>query len=617
MNIEMKNIRKILKFATLNLITLLVLWGCVESINDGTTGSDLTPTITISDPTSGDTVKAGIVDITYDAIDKAGGAGIDYFEVRYGYPFDYYVTFDQDEEASDLVDLYLELDTSLVGTSFSYWVNVINMDGEMASSSVQENVYVIENTDPPDAPKGLKIVTINENSLTLKWNDVLRESGYRLYRKDGISGIYRLWKSYEANTVIVEETNLSEYVEYFYKLTAFNQYGESEYSAEVSSKGSTSSTAPSELQAQSLGATKALLTWTNNTTSSGLIEIERKITAATAWDTVALISNSYSEYTDQGLIGSTSYTYRISVYVSSVKSDYSNEAVVVTAQEDAFAPANLKASFNYNTKNVVVSWDNNNATGEISHTFIERKELNASEFEAIGSVDYSSNQYVDSSLVYDKSYEYRARFYHIEEFYTPYSNTDSAYVPILPPTLSITEFEFGKQYFLQWDYDAQNETGFELQRRSSNGEFSTLSIFDIDTKAYIDNIPDSTKIYLYRVRAFQGTDSLTFSNTVSTAGGTGDILRPTNLTASVPEDALQVELSWSDNSDNELAFELERRRESTSTWTTLKVLPYDRTSYIDTDGIFSGETWEYRVRAVNGSGYSGYSDIATIYIPYQ
>ena len=521
-----------------------------------------------------------------------------------------------DQEGDDLIDLYLEVDTSLIGRTFSYWVNVVNKDSELGSSQVMENVYVIENTDPPDNPTGLKIIPINENSLTLMWTDVLRETGYKLYRKDGETGIYRVIRSLDANTVIIDENSLSPYIEYFYKVKAYNEYGESGFSNEVSSKGTSQTIAPSNLQAQALGATTVLLSWTNNSTSTGLVEIQRRITADTVWDTVSIISGAFNEFTDQGLIASTRYTYRVAAYVSSVMSDYSNEAEVVTAEKDAFAPANLHADFDSDIKRVRISWDNNNPTGEISSTFLERRELNTDEYVAIGATDFSNNFYIDSSLTFDKTYQYRARFYTIDEFYTPYSNEDTAYVPILPPTLTITEFEFGKSYFLQWDYEAQNETGFDLQRRSDNGSFESYISFSIDTRAYTDNVPDPTKIYFYRIRAFQGTDSLSFSNTVSTAGGTGNILKPTNLDGTVPDGEEKVILTWLDNSTNELAFEVERKRESTSVWEKLSTLPPDTQTYTDETGIFGGETWQYRVRAINGTDVSDYSNVVTIFIPY-
>ena len=66
-----------------------------------------------------------------------------------------------------------------------------------------------------------------------------------------------------------------------------------------------------------------------------------------------------------------------------------------------------------------------------------------------------------------------------------------------------------------------------------------------------------------------------------------------------------VDLAWADNSDNEDNFEIERSTEGTvdATWD----VGSNVTSYSDT-GLASATTYDYRVRATNSFGNSGYSN---------
>jgi hypothetical protein len=89
---------------------------------------------------------------------------------------------------------------------------------------------------------------------------------------------------------------------------------------------------------------------------------------------------------------------------------------------------------------------------------------------------------------------------------------------------------------------------------------------------------------------------------------------PAALTATASSFS-QIDLGWTDNSGNESAFELER---STSgfggTYTPLATVGANTTSYPDV-GLAPSTEYCYRVRAVNGSGVSGYAAAACATTP--
>lgn len=84
--------------------------------------------------------------------------------------------------------------------------------------------------------------------------------------------------------------------------------------------------------------------------------------------------------------------------------------------------------------------------------------------------------------------------------------------------------------------------------------------------------------------------------------------KPLNLFAS-ESSSTEIKLSWTDNSDNEDGFKLERKVLGGS-FTEIKTLAANSTIYTDT-GLTPNTTYYYRVRAYNTAGDSDYSNEAS------
>jgi hypothetical protein len=83
---------------------------------------------------------------------------------------------------------------------------------------------------------------------------------------------------------------------------------------------------------------------------------------------------------------------------------------------------------------------------------------------------------------------------------------------------------------------------------------------------------------------------------------------PSNLTATVASSS-QINLSWTDNSDNESGFKIERKTGSGS-YQLITTVGAGATAYQNT-GLSSDATYTYRIYAYNGDGNSGYSNEAS------
>jgi Chitobiase/beta-hexosaminidase C-terminal domain/Family of unknown function (DUF6298) len=71
----------------------------------------------------------------------------------------------------------------------------------------------------------------------------------------------------------------------------------------------------------------------------------------------------------------------------------------------------------------------------------------------------------------------------------------------------------------------------------------------------------------------------------------------------------QLNLTWQDNSTNENGFQIERKTGTNGTYVQIASLAANVNSYLDT-GLTNGTTYCYRVRAVNNSQTSGYTNEA-------
>lgn len=90
----------------------------------------------------------------------------------------------------------------------------------------------------------------------------------------------------------------------------------------------------------------------------------------------------------------------------------------------------------------------------------------------------------------------------------------------------------------------------------------------------------------------------------------------TNATPSAPSDlkatamsTSQIDLTWSDNSDNETEFHIQRKTSSATDWQTIDTVGSDSTTYSDT-GLSAETEYTYRVRARNEGGNSEWSEEA-------
>ncbi len=163
---------------------------------------------------------------------------------------------------------------------------------------------------------------------------------------------------------------------------------------------------------------------------------------------------------------------------------------------------------------------------------------------------------------------------------------------------------------LTWTDNSTNETGFVLMQSStSGGIFNKLITIPANTTSYTDVGLGSSATYYYKIQATNAGGNSTWSNEASAAtASSGPPAAPAGLTA-IPMGCNSVLLTWTDKSSNEISFELRRSTSSNGAYITIATLPANTTTYTNT-GLTKGRKYYYRVRAVNSTGNSAWSNSA-------
>jgi len=185
--------------------------------------------------------------------------------------------------------------------------------------------------------------------------------------------------------------------------------------------------------------------------------------------------------------------------------------------------------------------------------------------------------------------------------------------PPAPSGLTATAVS-SSQINLTWVDNATSEQGFKIERCSGAGcsNFAQIAMVGTDVTGYANTGLSGSTSYSYRVSAYNGSGDSDYSNTASAVTQAAPTLpaAPTNLVAIVISKS-QINLSWTDNANNETGFRILRCKGSTCTnFALIATLGANVTSYTNT-GLTANTTYRYHVYAYNGSGNSGNSNIVT------
>jgi alpha-tubulin suppressor-like RCC1 family protein/subtilisin family serine protease len=305
-------------------------------------------------------------------------------------------------------------------------------------------------------------------------------------------------------------------------------------------------------------------------------------------------------------------TYNTNLGISSNDGDEPIVSIPVTftvtsAASVPAAPSNLAAAVISGTT-INLSWmDNSNNESSFK---IERKTGSAGSYSQIATVGSGVTTFSNSGLNPGTEYYYRVLANNSVGNST-YSNTAVA-VTTAPPNAPSGLFAnavSGSQINLTWVDNSTNETNFKIERKIGvTGTYTQIALVAANATSYSSKNLSTGTQYFYRVRATNSGGDSAYSNEAN-ATTMSKPLSPSSLAAATVSDT-QINLTWTDRSNNETSFRIERKAGAGGTYSQIATLGANTTSFSNV-GLTAGVQYFYRVRAYNAAGYSSYSNEAS------
>jgi uncharacterized protein (TIGR02145 family) len=209
-------------------------------------------------------------------------------------------------------------DTGLIlGQNYSYRV------AAYTSANTSSWTTVTAAIDFP-TPTNLSAIAINDSGIELTWTDNCSfETGYQIERDAG-SGFTEVG-TVSADVTSYTDSGLSFGQSYDYRVAAFTLTNTGNWATVTAG---TNFPTPTNLSAIAINDSEIELTWTDNCSFETGYQIERD--AGSGFTEVGTVSADVTSYTDSGLIGGQSYSYRIAAYTTSNTSYYTTTTATTT-----------------------------------------------------------------------------------------------------------------------------------------------------------------------------------------------------------------------------------------------------------------------------------------------
>lgn len=481
-------------------------------------------------------------------------------------------------------------------TQYYYRVRAVNATGPSLYSSIEDTYTLLYQLE---APTGLSASTTDEHSIQLTWSDnAENETGYTIERSNSSgTGFIEVHTTAE-NATSYTDDGLADGTRYFYRVCAIDVSSHSDYSNESSAV--TILATPTGLSASVTGGDSIVLSWEDNSESETGYKIERSPSSGSGYAEIHITTANATTYSDVETGDEIIYFYRVCATGAWGDSDYSNEA---SANIELSAPTELTAGV-MGESSIMLSWEDN--TNNETGYSIERSLSTGSGYTVIGLTSADAIFYLDNSLAEGTEYFYRVCATRAA-IISDYSNETSAVTALAAPTELSASAADERSIQLSWEDNSGKETGYRIERSLSSGTgYMEMGFTSSDVTSYNDTGLVDGREYFYRIRAFSTLSSSDYSNM---AGAATELKAPTNLSA-LALDASSIILSWTDNSESETGYRIERSMGPGSEFAEIEVASVNANSYKD-EGLEDDTEYFYRICATSALGDSDYSNEAS------
>ncbi|AMV24585.1 Fibronectin type III domain protein [Gemmata sp. SH-PL17] len=557
--------------------------------------------------------------------------------------------------------------TGLVtGTSYDFRVRGFNGFG----ASDWTPIVTAQTQSPaqaPNAPTNLAVSLPSGGAaatqLNLSWVDnSVNETGFKIERSlNGIDG----WTQIDtvlAGVTTYQATGLSSSTTYFFRVRAYNGFGDSAYtlvrSGTTQSGGSSAPAAPTLAQPTSSDATHITLVWVSNATNTESYTVYRGI-APTSMEAIATgLPADTLTYTDPNAGPAGKYWYYAVAAVNGFGEGRSNNRYLQSKPNAPAAPGgtlsatalsptlvriDLTANSATNPPAVFLNWQMSTngedwPPGDTANVWPQIPD-NTTDVQTQGyyntfqaTYGAAPQRFHFAGLTPGSTLWFRAVNANSGAASPPSNVVGPITLPLSPPTITAPTGVTGTALtavsaLVQWTLQTDRvEEGILVERTADNGTTWQVAapnmypgcVYLVDSGL----APGAT--YKWRVTPFTGrtqTGYQTYSygqsatSTVSagvTLGGTsgGAPTAPTNLTASAYDDT-RVSLEWQLNAEDELGTAIEVSTNGGADWAQLTTVgKWVWSCYVT--GLVASSSYQVRTRTFSAGGYSSYSNTVTV-----
>jgi hypothetical protein len=388
------------------------------------------------------------------------------------------------------------------GTLYRFRVRSYNAGGHSAYSAI------VEATTIPLSPAGLTAVPVSASELSLRWNDTIGETGFRVERciGTGCTNFVEVGQTV-ANVITMSNTGLVSGALHRYRVKAFNTSGVSVPSSVV--QATTLPTTPVGLAATAVSSGQINLTWPAIAGATG-VRIERCAgTACTAFGQVTQLA-AVTSYANTGLSPGTIYRYRVRGSNNGGVSAYSNVAETTSPPS---APGSLIVT-PVSASELLLRW--NDTGGETGFRIERCLGAACSAFAEVRQAAANTVTLTDSSLQSATLYRYRVRAFNTGGSSAPSNIAESTTMPATPANLSASAAS-RTQINLVWS-TVTGAAGTRIERcaGATCTAFTVIAQVGAGVTAYANGGLSPSATYRYRVRAFNAGGQSAPSNIAQT-----------------------------------------------------------------------------------------------------
>jgi hypothetical protein len=479
-------------------------------------------------------------------------------------------------------------DTGLVcAASYAYRVRAFNLTGESTTTGLS-SASTGACSDSPAAPSGLAAQAVSESAIDLSWQDnSSSETGFIIEASESITEVN--WVQVgtaDENATTFQRSGLRCTEMLYFRVYAVNGAGRSAASptASAATAACAAPSAPKDLAASEVRDTTLRLAWSDGGGKETSFKVERSPDGS-AWRQVGTTGVNINQYSDGGLACNTSYSYRVRASRAGVgDSEYSSVLRLrtqgCTLLNEGFSGGSLPAGWQALESNSAAGkpgWLFNDPGGYGNRTGGSGGFASADRYQAGLLNQWQMNAELRTPALNFSTYSAITLTYRLD------FEADSTSVGLIEASLDGgTTWQGGHEW--SWSLKTGADDTQELDLSAYAGQPSVMLRF------YYKNA-ENGRFQLDDVKVAAGTQEGTAPAALSGLARTGG-----------SEDS--IAMSWSAPNSPPAGAIVERSLDGTN-WLVVERTGLGVATFTDR-GLDCGVAYQYRLRAANLAGVSGY-----------